>query len=150
MGPQASPLELGASPIRFAIRCLRAYPSRANRSTAAQQFHALKQHYEGRATAHRREEETEFSNQALEFCIAHVPGGDEAEKVYRRRSMLAKRKQNHGGLGTLRDRTILSGHKHRKQAGRLRSQKKLRCSFLALYPVSRMACSRRTASALPS
>jgi hypothetical protein len=93
MGPQASPLELGASPIRFAIRRLRAYPSRANRSTAAQQFHALKQHYEGRATAHRREEETEFSNQALEFCIAHVPGGDEAEKVYRRRSMLAKRKQ---------------------------------------------------------
>lgn len=39
------------------------------------------------------DEETEFSNQAVEFCIAHVPGGDEAEKVYRRRSMLAKRKQ---------------------------------------------------------
>jgi integrase len=37
------------------------------------------------------DEETEFSNQAVEFCIAHVPGGD--EKVYRRRSMLAKRKQ---------------------------------------------------------
>jgi hypothetical protein len=28
MGPQASPLELGASPIRFAIRRLRAYPWR--------------------------------------------------------------------------------------------------------------------------
>src|SRR5882757_8707045 len=38
-------------------------------------------------------EETEFSNQAVEFCLAHVPGGDEAEKVYRRRSMFAKRKQ---------------------------------------------------------
>jgi hypothetical protein len=33
-----------------------------------------------------------FSNQAVEFCIAHVPG-DEAEKAYRRSSMLAKRKQ---------------------------------------------------------
>jgi hypothetical protein len=33
-----------------------------------------------------------FSNQAVEFCIAHVPG-DEAEKAYRRGSMLAKRKQ---------------------------------------------------------
>ena len=39
------------------------------------------------------DEETEFSNQAVEFCIAHVPGGDEAEKAYRRRSMFAKRKQ---------------------------------------------------------
>ena len=39
------------------------------------------------------DEETEFSNQAVEFCLAHVPGGDEAEKVYRRRSMFAKRKQ---------------------------------------------------------
>jgi integrase len=38
------------------------------------------------------DEETTFSNQAVEFCIAHVPG-DEAEKAYRRRSMLAKRKQ---------------------------------------------------------
>lgn len=38
------------------------------------------------------DEETNFSNQAVEFCIAHVPG-DEAEKAYRRRSMLAKRKQ---------------------------------------------------------
>jgi hypothetical protein len=38
------------------------------------------------------EGETNFSNQAVEFCIAHVPG-DEAEKAYRRRSMLAKRKQ---------------------------------------------------------
>ena len=28
MGPQASPLELGASPIRFAIHRLRAYPPR--------------------------------------------------------------------------------------------------------------------------
>ena len=38
------------------------------------------------------DEETNFSNQAVEFCIAHIPG-DEAEKAYRRRSMLAKRKQ---------------------------------------------------------
>jgi hypothetical protein len=38
------------------------------------------------------EGETNFSNQAVEFCIAHVPG-DEAEKAYRRRSMLAKHKQ---------------------------------------------------------
>ena len=38
------------------------------------------------------DEETNFSNQAVEFCVAHVPG-DEAEKAYRRRSMLAKRKQ---------------------------------------------------------
>jgi hypothetical protein len=35
----------------------------------------------------------DFSNQAVEFCLAHVPGGDEAEKAYRRRSMFAKRKQ---------------------------------------------------------
>ena len=39
------------------------------------------------------DEEMEFSNQAVEFCLAHVPGGDEAEKSYRRRSMFAKRKQ---------------------------------------------------------
>jgi integrase len=39
------------------------------------------------------DEEMEFSNQAVEFCLAHVPGGDEAEKAYRRRSMFAKRKQ---------------------------------------------------------
>jgi len=38
------------------------------------------------------DEETNFSNQAVEFCVAHVPG-DEAEKAYRRRSMLSKRKQ---------------------------------------------------------
>ncbi|MFK4725855.1 integrase [Bradyrhizobium niftali] len=38
------------------------------------------------------DEETEFSNQAVEFCLAHVPG-DEAEKAYRRGSMLAKRVQ---------------------------------------------------------
>jgi hypothetical protein len=38
------------------------------------------------------EQETNFSNQVVEFCIAHLPG-DEAEKTYRRRSMLAKRKQ---------------------------------------------------------
>jgi hypothetical protein len=37
-------------------------------------------------------EETNFSNQAVEFCVAHVPG-DEAEKLCRRRSMLAKRGQ---------------------------------------------------------
>ena len=35
------------------------------------------------------DEETNFSNQAVEFCVAHVPG-DEAEKAYRRGSMLAK------------------------------------------------------------
>jgi hypothetical protein len=29
------------------------------------------------------DEETNFSNQAVEFCIAHMPG-DEAEKAYRR------------------------------------------------------------------
>jgi integrase len=39
------------------------------------------------------DEEMNFSNQAVEFCLAHVPGGDEAEKAYRRRSMLAKRVQ---------------------------------------------------------
>ena len=39
------------------------------------------------------DEEMDFSNQAVEFCLAHVPGGDEAEKAYRRRSMFAKRKQ---------------------------------------------------------
>jgi integrase len=39
------------------------------------------------------DEEMEFSNQAVEFCLAHVPGGDEAEKAYRRRSMFAKRRQ---------------------------------------------------------
>jgi integrase len=39
------------------------------------------------------DEEMEFSNQAVEFCLAHVPGSDQAEKVYRRRSMFAKRKQ---------------------------------------------------------
>jgi hypothetical protein len=33
-----------------------------------------------------------FSNQAVEFCLAHIPG-DEAEKAYRRGSMLAKRVQ---------------------------------------------------------
>jgi integrase len=38
------------------------------------------------------DEETEFSNRAVEFCLAHVPG-DEAEKAYRRRSMLVKRRQ---------------------------------------------------------
>jgi len=38
------------------------------------------------------DEETNFSNQAVEFCLSHVPG-DEAEKAYRRRSMFAKRKQ---------------------------------------------------------
>ena len=38
------------------------------------------------------DEETSFSNQAVEFCLSHVPG-DEAEKAYRRRSMFAKRKQ---------------------------------------------------------
>jgi integrase len=39
------------------------------------------------------DEEMNFSNQAVEFCLAHVPGGDEAEKAYRRGSMLAKRRQ---------------------------------------------------------
>jgi integrase len=39
------------------------------------------------------DEEMDFSNQAVEFCLAHVPGGGQAEKAYRRRSMLAKRKQ---------------------------------------------------------
>jgi hypothetical protein len=39
------------------------------------------------------DEEMEFSNQAAECCLAHVPGGDEADKAYRRGSMLAKRKQ---------------------------------------------------------
>jgi integrase len=38
------------------------------------------------------DEEMNFSNQAVEFCLAHVPG-DEAEKAYRRRSMLKKREQ---------------------------------------------------------
>ena len=38
------------------------------------------------------DEEMNFSNQAVEFCLSHVPG-DEAEKAYRRRSMFAKRKQ---------------------------------------------------------
>jgi integrase len=39
------------------------------------------------------DKEMEFSNQEVEFCLAHVPAGDEAEKAYRRRSMFAKRKQ---------------------------------------------------------
>jgi integrase len=38
------------------------------------------------------DEETNFSNQAVEFSLAHIPG-DEAEKAYRRRSILAKRRQ---------------------------------------------------------
>ena len=38
------------------------------------------------------DEELNFSNQAVEFCLAHVPG-DEAEKAYRRRSMFKKREQ---------------------------------------------------------
>lgn len=38
------------------------------------------------------DETTSFSNQAVEFCLAHLPG-DEAEKAYRRGSMLAKRRQ---------------------------------------------------------
>jgi integrase len=38
------------------------------------------------------DEEMNFSNQAVEFCLAHVPG-DEAEKAYRRGSMLKKREQ---------------------------------------------------------
>jgi integrase len=38
------------------------------------------------------DEVTNFQNQAVEFCLAHIPG-DEAEKAYRRRSMLTKRKQ---------------------------------------------------------
>lgn len=38
------------------------------------------------------DEEMNFSNQAVEFCLAHVPG-DEAEKAYRRGSMFKKREQ---------------------------------------------------------
>jgi integrase len=38
------------------------------------------------------DEEMNFSNQAVEFCLAHVPG-DEAEKAYRRRAMFKKREQ---------------------------------------------------------
>jgi integrase len=38
------------------------------------------------------DEEMNFSNQAVEFCLAHVPG-DQAEKAYRRRSMFQKRQQ---------------------------------------------------------
>jgi integrase len=38
------------------------------------------------------DEEMNFSNSAVEFCLAHVPG-DEAEKAYRRRSMFKKREQ---------------------------------------------------------
>jgi integrase len=38
------------------------------------------------------DEEMNFSNQAVEFCLAHVPG-DAAEKAYRRGSMLKKREQ---------------------------------------------------------
>jgi integrase len=38
------------------------------------------------------DEETTFQNQAVEFCLAHIPG-DQAERAYRRRSMLAKRTQ---------------------------------------------------------
>jgi integrase len=51
------------------------------------------------------DEETEFSNQAVEFCLAHVPGGDEAEKAYRRRSMFAKRKQIMDGWASFATRT---------------------------------------------
>jgi integrase len=38
------------------------------------------------------DEEMNFSNQAVEFCLSHIPG-DEAEKAYRRGSMLKKREQ---------------------------------------------------------
>jgi integrase len=38
------------------------------------------------------DEEMNFSNEAVEFCLAHIPG-DEAEKAYRRGSMLKKREQ---------------------------------------------------------
>jgi integrase len=39
------------------------------------------------------DEEMNFSNQAVEFCLAHVPGNEVAEKAYRRRSMFGKRQQ---------------------------------------------------------
>src|SRR3981081_3000446 len=38
------------------------------------------------------DEEMNFSNQAVEFCLAHVPG-DEAERAYRRASLLGTRVQ---------------------------------------------------------
>lgn len=38
------------------------------------------------------DEEMNFSNQAVEFCLAHIPG-TESERAYRRGSMLAKRVQ---------------------------------------------------------
>jgi len=50
------------------------------------------------------DEETNFSNQAVEFCVAHVPG-DEAEKAYRRGSMLAKRKQIMEAWAAFRNQT---------------------------------------------
>jgi hypothetical protein len=57
------------------------------------------------------EEETNFSNQAVEFCVAHVPG-DEAEKAYRRRSMLAKRMQIMVSWGCLRRQATRQGYQH--------------------------------------
>jgi integrase len=50
------------------------------------------------------DEEMDFSNQAVEFCLAHVPG-DEAEKAYRRRSMFAKRKQIMDGWAAFATKT---------------------------------------------
>jgi DNA gyrase inhibitor GyrI len=51
------------------------------------------------------DEKTTFPNQAVEFCVAHIPG-DEAEKAYRRRSDACGTQADHGSLGCLRNKAI--------------------------------------------
>ena len=47
------------------------------------------------------DEVTTFQNQAVEFCLAHIPG-DEAEKAYRRRQHAGQANADHGGVGGVR------------------------------------------------
>jgi integrase len=61
------------------------------------------------------DEEMSFSNQAVDFCLAHVPG-DAAEKAYRRGDMFAKRVQIMAAWATFATKppvTVISLDDHR-------------------------------------
>jgi hypothetical protein len=57
------------------------------------------------------EEETNLSNQAVEFCIAHLPG-DEAEKALSAPFNARKAQADHGVLDCLRRQAKSQGYQH--------------------------------------
>ena len=63
----------------------------------------------------RADEEMDFSNQAVEFCLAHVPG-DEAESVPAPQHV-REAQADHGRVGCVCDQDARQGRQRRQQAG---------------------------------